>query len=172
MLYPSSRGWLPISLAVVSIVCVVALWEATPSALSAGQSGPSSQSIEAKREMAELAVLTRAQEIVVGKAELELLEAKLQAAEHRVEQATANLAAEEISAENTKSLFEKQVVSKKEKELQDAKRDSVKASVSIAKSDSRSAKAAVEVKKAIIALLELRKKESEAALKYSRLEAK
>lgn len=109
-------------------------------------------------ELAELRVSLLSQQIVVAKIEGELLEPARQAAEQKVAAAAANLAAATIEADNARQLFEKNVVSEREKQLHAAKRDAVAAALEIAKAESESARKSIKLKEANITLLKLREK--------------
>ena len=122
------------------------------------QEGAASNSNQIEIELAELRLSILSQQIVVAEIEGELLEPARQAAEQKVAAAAANLAAATIEADNARQLFEKNVVSEREKQLHAAKRDAVAAALEIAKAESESARKSIKLKEANIALLKLREK--------------
>lgn len=164
MSHQSTRRLFRIGLFGLAAVALGTIFVPRSVAFSDGQSEPSTASKQNKVELAKLAVLKRAQQIVVAQAELALLGTQQQAAEQKVKLASANLEVEVVNTENVNSLFEKQVISSKEKQLQAAKRDAAEAALSVAKAESEGAAIALTLKKANIELLEIRKKEAAAIL--------
>lgn len=147
------------SFTVVAILAALLLATSGDSLIAGPQQeGAATKANSVDIELAELRLSILSQQIVVAEIEGELLEPARQAAEQRVAEAAANLAAATIEADNASKLFEQNVVSEREKRLHAAKRDAVAAALEIAKAESESARKSIKLKEANITLLKLRVK--------------